>query len=534
MRSTDGCSRLCSRASAMIEQTCTALLAGVVLSTLAACGGSSSSPPPSSATLEQQVRQEAKAQGLKGAPKLDEPALTPEQQEIHALRVELGRNLFFDHAMSGVEQTSCGTCHHAAFQFADARNIARGVFCELNSDATRIFCNDAPEPGQDGNVVGPERKSPLNSRNSPLLINNALFVKLMWNGRFRFIDESSNDVNECDASLGFQFPAPEKRLNVRSLLTAQAHIPVTEAVEMTGDFPEPGRPFEEPDHRNPEVRAGIAARVSQIEAYHHLFEEAYGPGTELYSGDPIIGPETDVPYLAIGDAVGRFLESLNFTDAPWDHFLAGDDSAISESAKRGALTFLTNGKCSSCHAGDLFSDFDNYNIGVPQVGPGTAQSDLADEAYHGLKTWDFGLEEINGDSSDRFKFRTPPLRGVALSSPYMHNGAYTRLEDAILHHTDPAAWYANYDITQIEPDMQAADGLKPAGPVFDRRNPVVLGHEPGQTRIDLTDSDVRDLVAFLKTLTDPRMLDLDDLAPKTVPSGLPVDVVGPRQFPLYE
>ena len=496
------------------------------------CGGGGSSS--SSGSVSQQVRTAAHNQGLKGSPTLKQPALTPQQQEIVALRVELGRNLFFDHAMSGVQQTSCGTCHHAAFQFSDARNIARGVFCDLNAAHTQITCHDAPTPGQDGNVAGPDRKSPLNSRNSPLLLNNALFPKLMWNGRFRFIDEHSTDVNQCDASLGFQFPAPEKRLNVRSLLTAQAHIPVTEAVEMTGDFPHPGQPFEDADERNPEVRDGIAVRISDMPGYRPLFEEAYAPGTQIFAGDPQIRQGDDIPYLAIADAAGHFMETLIFTDAPWDHFLKGDDNAISDAAKRGALTFLTTGKCSTCHAGDLFSDFDNYNIGVPQVGPGTAQFDLSDPAYGGLQTWDFGLEEINGDSNDRFKFRTPPLRGVALSSPYMHNGAITTLEDAIRLHTDPAAAYANYDITQIEADMQAADGLKPMGPVFDRRNPVVLGHDTGQTRIDLTDAQVTDLVEFLKSLTDPHMLDTASLAPDHVPSGLPVDVPGPRRFPLYE
>src|SRR5262249_39104173 len=158
----------------------------------------------------------AKADGCKGSPTLDQPNLTDAQKEIVALRVELGRNLFFDHALSGVEQTSCGTCHHAAFQFSDARNIARGTFCDLNADHSQIFCHQAPNPGEDGNVVGPARQSPLNSRNSPLLINNALFPKLMWNGRFRFLDESSTNVNDLDASLGFQMPAPENRMSVRS------------------------------------------------------------------------------------------------------------------------------------------------------------------------------------------------------------------------------------------------------------------------------------------------------------------------------
>ena len=504
---------------------------------LVACGGSSSGGSNGTGSLNAQLYAACAKNELKPNPVLKEPSLTPDQTEIRELRRELGRNLFFDHVMSGVQQTSCGTCHHAAFQFADGRNIARGVFCDLSPSHGQIFCDQpAPNPGDGGNVVGPDRTSPLNSRNSPLLINAALFPKQMWNGRFHFVDDSSTDVNQLDPTQGFEFPAPERVLLVRSILTGQAHIPVTEAVEMTGDFPHPGLPFEDPEERNPEVRAGIAVRVTNIPAYHALFEEAYPkdrPGVKLYGGDPLIGPGDPIPYIAIADSVGHFLETQIYTDAPWDHFLKGETGAISEAAKRGALTFFTTGQCASCHDGNLFSDFDNYNIGVPQVGPGTAQLD-SDPLFQGYTTWDFGLEEITFQRHDRFKYRTPPLRGVALSAPYMHNGAYRTLEAAIRHHTYPEAAYANYDISQIEPDMQAAEGLKPMAAVFERRNPVVLGHNPGQRRIDLTDAQISELIEFLKTLTDPRMLDTASLAPSSVPSGLPVDVPGPRRFPTYQ
>jgi cytochrome c peroxidase len=499
---------------------------------LAACGSGDSGA--GSASLDAQLRQQIADNGLKGSPRLREPDLSPAQRRIRELRRELGRNLFFDHALGGVEQTACATCHHAAYQFSDARNIARGVFCELVPDVS-ITCEDPPPPGQGGNVLGPDRTSPLNSRNTPSLVNVALFPRQMWNGRFRFIDTSSNDVNECDPDQGFRFPPPEGDLFVRSLTTAQAHIPVTELVEMTGDFPHFDGKVEEASEANPEIREGLAARLDFTPAYRRLFEEAYpdDPAVRLSPYDPVVGPNDDLPYLAIADAMGHFQESLVFTDAPWDAYVKGDDGAISEAAKRGALVFFEGGRCSSCHAGDLFSDFQNHNIGVPQVGPGTGQRARGDDSYQGLTNWDFGLEEITKERGDRFKFRTPPLRGVTLTPPYMHNGAYSRLEDAIRHHVDPAAAYGDYDLRQIEPDMQAF-GLNPMQPVFDGRNPVALGAGPGQKRIDLAGADVADLIDFLRSLTDPRTLDMTDLAPQTVPSGLPVDVPGPRRFPLYQ
>lgn len=505
-----------------------------LVSLAAACGGGSGGQGGGAAGVDQQLRKLIAANGLHGHPTLDQPALTAEQTALLDKRIELGRMLFFDHAMSGVEQTSCGTCHHAAFQFGDGRNIARGVFCDLIPEVS-ITCHDAPTPGTGGNVVGPERASPLNSRNSPTLINAVLYPRLMWNGRFRFIDNRSNDVNQCDAEEGFRLPEPEGDMYVRSLLTAQAHIPVTELVEMTGGFPHNDGIIEEPEENNPEVREGITTRLDFTPAYRALFEEAYPdqPDLMLSPHDPIVGANDDLSYLAIADALARFQESLIMTDAPWDAYVAGDHAALSAAAKRGAIAFFEGGRCSSCHSGELFSDFENYNIGVPQVGPGTTRSAPGDPSYAGLTNWDFGLEEITTERADRFKFRTPPLRGVALTSPYMHNGAYATLEDAIRHHLDPAAAYAAYDLSQIEPDMQAF-GLNPAGPVFDARNPVVLGRGAGQRRIDLTDAQLADVVEFLKALTDPRMLDTAAFAPATVPSGLPVDVAGPRHFPTYE
>lgn len=509
-----------------------AALAGAWLA-LAGCGGggdggSATSPD---ARLDQLIADN----GLRGSPQLREPDLTDAQRAIREKRRELGRQLFFDHALSGVEQTSCATCHHAAFQFADGRNIARGVFCELVPEVS-ITCEEAPPDGTGGNVVGPDRTSPLNSRNSPTLIDSALYPRQMWNGRFRFNDIHSTDVNECDVSMGFRFPEPEGDMFVRSLLTAQAHIPVTELVEMTGDFPDFTGEVEEPEHLNEEVRRALAARLDFIPAYRALFEAAYPadrPDLRLSPLDPEVGPDDDLTYLPIGDAIGHFLESLIMTDAPWDRYVQGDREAVGDAAKRGALVFYEDGRCSSCHEGDLFSDFRNHNIGVPQIGPGTGRFAPGDPSYQGLTNWDFGLEEITTERADRFKFRTAPLRGVALTSPYMHNGAYAKLEDAIRHHADPAAAYAAYDLTQIEPDMQAF-GLNPADPVFDEANPVVLGSGPGQPRIDLTDAEVDDLVEFLKALTDPRMLDTATIAPQSVPSGLPVDVPGPRRFPLYQ
>src|SRR5262245_43893646 len=366
----------------------------IIALALAGCGGGGGGGETLS--VDDRLQQLIADNNLRGNPQLREPTLSDAQREIREKRRELGRLLFFDHALSGVQQTSCGTCHHAEFQFTDARNIARGVFCDLVPEVS-ITCHDAPPEGTGGNVVGPDRASPLNSRNSPTLIDSALYPRQMWNGRFRFIDISSTDVNQCNPALGFRFPPPEGDMFVRSLLTGQAHIPVTELVEMTGDFPDFSGQVEEPEHLNEEVREALAARLDFIPAYRTLFEEAYPanrPDVRLSPLDPEVGPDDDLTYLPIGDALGHFMESLVMTDAPWDRYIKGDPTAISDAAKRGAVAFYENDRCSSCHQGDVFSDFENYNIGVPQIGPGTGRTAKNDPTCQGLTNWDFGLEEI--------------------------------------------------------------------------------------------------------------------------------------------
>jgi cytochrome c peroxidase len=493
---------------------------------------------PSLHGLDDLIRHIAFEEGLEGSPKVDFPEVSAEDQELIDKRSALGRFLFFDQELGGQRHSSCATCHHPAFHGADGQNIAKGVFCTIGwegqsrewDNGDEVFCDVAPPDGTGGNVVGPFRTAPLNERNSPSVLNSPLFPKQMLDGRFHFVDASSTDVNELDPDLGFNVQPPDGVLFTRSLLAAQAFKPVPSVIEMAGDFPFDGQPLPPPEIFNPAVQDAIADRLDNISAYRDLFEAAYP--RQVFDTDPVITESDPITYDAIADAMATWEDrTLVMTDSPWDAFLLGDDDAISATAKRGALIFFTWGKCSQCHSGDLFTDFENHNIGVPQVGPGFGNSDPAPE-YGGFDTWDFGAENTTGDRGDRFKFRTPPLRGITLTSPYMHNGAYADLGDAIRHHSNPYAFYRRYDEDQLLPEV-AGHGLKPLGPVFDSSNPVVLGPGSG-TLIWLGSRHVDDLIEFLRALTDPAMLDFVNAAPAELPSGFPADVAGPRFYPLFE
>jgi cytochrome c peroxidase len=195
---------------------------------------------------------------------------------------------------------------------------------------------------------------------------------------------------------------------------------------------------------------------------------------------------------------------------------------MTASQKRGALLFFGKAGCVSCHrvagpSNEMFSDFAEHVIGVPQLAPafgaGTGnvlfEGDGHDE--------DFGLEEITGDPADRYKFRTAPLRNLAVAPGFFHNGAFVRLEDAIRFHLNVIPGARTYD-----PGLAGVPAdLVHVGPVV----PVKL-LDRGVRQLDPLDPDeFDDLVAFIREgLLDPRVnaRNLCQLVPATVPSGRPV------------
>lgn len=189
----------------------------------------------------------------------------------------------------------------------------------------------------------------------------------------------------------------------------------------------------------------LAQRLADQACYPELFKAAF----------PERGGRIDMDTITL--ALSAFQRALVSLDAPYDRYRRGDARAISAQAKRGAALFEEK-QCATCHAGPHFTD-----SAMPGV--------KAKDAFHRL-AWpkdgvaDTGLARITQTAEDAGKFRTPGLRNVALSAPYMHDGEVATLGDAIRHHyADPGA--------------------------NDERLKRSLG-----------ESDIRDVVAFLETLTD--------------------------------
>ena len=196
---------------------------------------------------------------------------------------------------------------------------------------------------------------------------------------------------------------------------------------------------------------------------------------------------------------------------------------MTASEKRGALLFFGKANCLGCHmvsgkANEMFSDFKNRVIGVPQIAPlfGVGKGNVIFDGPG--QDEDFGLEQVTGDPNDRYKFRTAPLRNLAVVPAFFHNGAFTRLEDAIYHHLDVYESARNYDPRRAGVDNDLTLRLGPIEPVLARLDPLI------KSAVHLNNQEFNDLVEFVRNgLLDKRAKkeNLCTLIPRTVPSGMP-------------
>ena len=391
---------------------------------------------------------------------------------------DLGRLLWFDTVTGLNNDNNCSGCHSPANGFGDSQSIAIGV--------------------ENNGIVGPNRAGPRNQRRTPMIVNSAFFPNLMWNSRFASL---ANDP--FDSSAGLSFPPPEGLTlsYLPHLLVAQAFIPPTERVEVAG-FDFPGDNFD--------IRDEVLRRIDHIPEYRQRFGRFF---PSVRDGGPI-------DFDMFGFAIAEFEFQLTFADAPIDRFARGHRNALTDPQKQGALLFFGRARCVQCHkvsgsSNEMFSDFSAHVIGIPQIAPlvGNLPFDGAGQNE------DFGLEQITGNPDDRYKFRTSPIRNVALQPTFFHNGAFTRLEDAVRHHLDVLTSARNYYpvVAGVDSDLTAPMG--PIEPVLARLDPILA------TPIDLTDAEFRQLLDFVRHgLLDQRAGPdhLRKLIPRSVPSGFPV------------
>lgn len=430
-------------------------------------------------------------------------------RKLNQKLADLGNKLFFDTVVGLHDDNACGGCHSPAAGMGDTQSIAIGV--------------------QSNRVVGPDRTGPRNQRRSPSVVNTAFYPKLMWNGRF--FAPSGDPFNNA---LGFEFPLPEgttafppKHPTIKHLLVAQAHIPPTELVEVAGfngvsDLGERflqfddglGSPVPSADasgFRNEPIRQAVLQRLNSNASYRSLFGASF----------PEVAAGAAIDFSMFGRAIAEFEFTLVRANAPLDRYARGQRNALSDGQKRGALVFFGKGNCVACHAvagtsNEMFSDFAMHNIGVPQIAPpfSVGRSNMI---YDGPgENEDFGLAQVSGKEADRYKFRSSPLRNAALQPAFFHNGAFTRLEDAIRHHLDANLSARRYDPKRAGIAADLVGRLGPIEPVLATLDPLL------RTPTALSEHEFDDLFAFVRDgLLDPKAgpKEMCRVIPKSVPSG---------------
>ncbi len=437
---------------------------------LAACGDESGFSEPPRPTLDAELRQSMTNWGVIPIGKV--PAQDPAM-------VALGRALFFDRILSGNRDIACGTCHLPALSLGDGLSLAVGTGGEGIGAARTLGAGREFVP-----------------RNAPSLLNSGLgLFYLFWDARLSGFGGGGTFTTDSGQALPFGLP---------SILTAQALLPVLNRREMRGDpgdtdvFGDPNELAAFADDQSEEIWRAVTDRLRAIPEYAQLFREAF-PGT------PLAG----LRFEHGAEALATFqLAAFTFTGSPFDRYVDRNDAALTAQEKRGALLFFNEARCAFCHNGPFLGANSFANVGAPQVGPGGAKQ----------PPLDMGRGEIDDFEFYRFAFRVAPLRNVELTAPYTHSGAYATLENVVRHYNDVPEALRTYDVSQL------SAALRDQYHGDDATIAEVLSTLDGRVSIplDLSDEEMADIVAFLKSLTDPAARDLGALAPSRVPSGLPV------------
>jgi cytochrome c peroxidase len=340
--------------------------------------------------------------------------------------------------------------------------------------------------------LGPSRddQGAIIPRHAPDLFNRGAsqWLFLFWDGRVA-----------VKSGGGFTTPAGANLLpSVASVLAAQAMFPVESRGEMRGQPGEAGNELGEiADGDFPAVWNGLMARIRAIPKYDTLFRAAFGQS------------DSASDFGVAANAIAAFQASAFAKyNSPFDQYLAGNLGALNDQQKRGALLFFGKANCGKCHLGPLLTDQKFHNIAIPQLGPGRGP----------LPGLDAGREEQTGSTVDRFSFRTPPLRNVALSAPYFHNGSFATLLGAVQHYVNVTRSLQTYNKSQLPVVLQSTvkDDPTTISMILANLDPIVAD------TLELQAAEVTDIVAFLQSMTDPSAQDLSSLIPVSVPSGLPV------------
>jgi len=409
----------------------------------------------------------------------------------------LGKKLFFSKSLSANFDVACASCHHPALAGGDALSLPIGI------EARR------PDVLGQGRVRRGGR--PTIARNSPTTFNSGLYEDaLFWDGRvFRLgediVTPDSSSTTTADPRAG------------DSLLAAQARFPVTAPEEMRSHEFLIGA-------GNSAVRRRLAQRIGN-----------YGPGAGELQGSTWVEEFKavfgDLPahqivtYDNIALALATYQQSQSFVHNPWKAYVEGDLDAISDNAKRGALVFFrqktligfpgASASCADCHSGDFFTDERFQTIAFPQIGPGIGKGESTQD--------DLGHGSLFSTDFQDYRFRVPSLLNVTRTGPWGHAGSYRNLRDAVEHYAGAEEAIDRYfnrggwcQLDQFK-DLSNCSSLYPNAEANTRKALEKLESDNQRNRgmppVNLSATEIDQLMAFLRTLTDPCIRKKKCLAP---------------------
>ena len=306
----------------------------------------------------------------------------------------------------------------------------------LSADGT-VACASCHNPDRaftDGRPTTVGFKGRVGQRNAPTILNALYNKKQFWDGRAKTLED-------------------------------QAAMPITNPSEMG----------------QPNLDAAVA-KVAAIPEYQEAFQKVFG--------QPPNG-------LDLVRAIASYERTLISFDSPFDHFIAGDQNAINDAAKRGWVLFNTKTHCARCHAAvnmdvTYFTDFRFHNIGIGILRHNVVQ--MAQKAERIIEKNDLpaidraaiqadlsvlGRFLVTRKEADIAAFKTPNLRNVMVTAPYFHDGSQETLWDVMDHYNK-------------------GNGVK---------NPWL---DDDIQPLALTEQDIDDVVAFLASLTSADYKELGD------------------------
>lgn len=259
-------------------------------------------------------------------------------------------------------------------------------------------------------VIAPlPEKAPGADRDTPQRI--ALGKKLFHEKKLSVNQsQSCNTCHRVDANLGgvdnepFSLGAHGKRggRNAPTVLNAAFHVAQFWDGRADSLEDQAKGPVLNPIEMAMPNETEVVQRLSQDRAYRNLFAAVFP------------GEAQPISYDNVAKAIAAFERTLITRDR-FDDFLKGDDKALTGTEQKGLDLFLTSG-CTTCHHGPLLGGNSFQKVGLVNPYPNTK---------------DLGREAVTKDDSDRFKFKVPSLRNIALTAPYFHDSAATSLTQAV-------------------------------------------------------------------------------------------------------